>query len=145
MKADAILRWTLNAPYRAEIRKSLHSHLKLSPTCYLEKDLTPSRISRDERDAQAVINIAKKCFYQSIFTKLSNQYIKWYGCKRCSMRRPFKRERERNQSYGGIYHIKSIWKFSGRIFFTNQKIKIKDVFYIEKDHCQQNENLDDTC
>ena len=79
MKADAILRWTLNAPYRAEIRKSLHSHLKLSPTCYPHKDLTPSRISRDERDVQAVINVAKNVFInpflQSCLISISNGMV----------------------------------------------------------------------
>ena len=62
MKADAIMRWTLNEPYRAELRKCLHSHLKLSPTCYPHKDLTPSRIKKDERDVQAIIDVAKNVF-----------------------------------------------------------------------------------
>ena len=70
MKADAIMRWTLNAPCRAELRKCLHSHLKLSPTCYPQKDLTPSRIQKDESDVQTIIDVAKNVFI-NLFSRSS--------------------------------------------------------------------------
>ena len=59
LEADAIMRWTLNASYRAKLRKCLHSYLNYSPARYPHKDLSPSRILQDERDIQAIIDVAQ--------------------------------------------------------------------------------------
>ena len=52
LEAVAIMRWTLNASCRVELRKCLYSHLNYSPERYPHKDLSPSRILQDERDIQ---------------------------------------------------------------------------------------------
>ena len=59
LKADAIMRWTLNDSYRAELRKCLYLHLNYS---HPHKDLSPSRILWDERDVQAIIDVAQTLF-----------------------------------------------------------------------------------
>ena len=62
LKADTIMRWTLNASYRAKLRKCLYSQLNYSPACYLHKDLSPSCILQDEQDMQAIIGVAQTLF-----------------------------------------------------------------------------------
>ena len=58
MKADAIMRWTLNASYRAELRKCLYTHLNYSQQLYSHKDLTTSRILEDEKDVKSIMVVA---------------------------------------------------------------------------------------
>ena len=68
LEADAIMRWTLNASYRAELRKYLYSHLNYSPEHYPHKDLSPSCILQDEQDIQAITDVAQT-FFVSPFSK----------------------------------------------------------------------------
>ena len=59
---DAIRKWTLNASYRAAIRKCLYGYVNYSPPGYLYKDLTNSRIKKDEKDVQVVIDTFQDLF-----------------------------------------------------------------------------------
>ena len=59
--ADAIRRWTLNASYRAALRKCLYGYINYSPQGYTHKDLTKSRIAKDERDVMAIKDHFKIC------------------------------------------------------------------------------------
>ena len=58
MKADSIMRRTLNASYRAELRKCLYTHLNYSPQLYSHKGLTTSRILKDEKDIKLIMDVA---------------------------------------------------------------------------------------
>ena len=57
-------RWEITAKntYRANLRKCLHLHLQYEKQKYAHKDLAPSRISRDEKDVQAVIDVLTNVF-----------------------------------------------------------------------------------
>ena len=86
LKADAITRWTLNASYRVELRKCLYSHLNYYPARYPHKDLSASRIVQNERDSQAIIDVAQMLFF-SPFSKselvcisngmIATKVVKW--------------------------------------------------------------------
>ena len=66
MKADAIMRWTLNASYRDELRKCLYTHLNYSPQLYSNKDLTTSRILKDEKDIELIVDVGQALFVHPI-------------------------------------------------------------------------------
>ena len=61
-KIGAVKRWEITATYRENLRKCLHLHLQYEKQKYAHKDLTPSRISRDEKDVQAVIDVLTNVF-----------------------------------------------------------------------------------
>ena len=56
-KSPAVMRWTLNAAYRADLRKKLYGFIDYAPQKFNHKDLRVSRIARDEKDVLSVINI----------------------------------------------------------------------------------------
>ena len=57
-----IMRGTLSASYRAELRKCLYSHLNYSPARCPHKDLSPFRILQDKKNIQATIDVAQTLF-----------------------------------------------------------------------------------
>ena len=61
-KSQAVMRWTLNASYRADLRKNLYGFIDYAPQNFEHKDLRQSRIARDEKDVSAVINIFENIF-----------------------------------------------------------------------------------
>ena len=79
LKADTIMRWTLSASYRSELRKCLYSHWNYSPACYPHKDLSPSPVLQDEPDIQAIIGVAQtlsvSLFSKSELVSISNGMI----------------------------------------------------------------------
>ena len=52
---SAVRRSEANASYRAELRTCFHKHLDYSQQKYKHKDISPSRIRRDERDVISVM------------------------------------------------------------------------------------------
>ena len=63
LKANAFMRWSLNASYRAKFRKSY------SPACCPHKDISPSLILQNERDIQAINDVAQT---------LPSQKVSWF-------------------------------------------------------------------
>ena len=61
MKADSIMRRTLNASYRAELRKCLYTHLNYSPQLYSHKGLTTIR-KKDEKYIKLIMDVAQTLF-----------------------------------------------------------------------------------
>ena len=61
-KSPAVMRWTLNAAYRADLRKKLYGVIDYAPQKFNHKDLRVSRIARDEKDVLSVINIFENVF-----------------------------------------------------------------------------------
>ena len=55
-------RWELNASYRASLRRCIHDHLKYEQKYVKHKDLTKSRIGREEKDAKSVYNVLSVVF-----------------------------------------------------------------------------------
>ena len=55
-------RWELNASYRASLRRCIHDHLKYEQKYVKHKDLTKSRIGREEKDAKSVYNVLSEVF-----------------------------------------------------------------------------------
>lgn len=58
----AVQRWELNATYRASLREVFHQHLNCSIQNHKHKDLSPSRIKRDENDVQSILSILQETF-----------------------------------------------------------------------------------
>ena len=61
-KSPAVMRWTLNAAYRADLRKKLYGFIDYAPQKFNHKDLRVSRIARDEKDVLSVNNIFENVF-----------------------------------------------------------------------------------
>ena len=59
---DAVNRWTLNGPYRAGMKRSLHEFLSMHKRSFGHSDLTPGRIKRDERDVESVMKTFNDIF-----------------------------------------------------------------------------------
>ena len=60
--ANAVRRWEVNASYRAELRTSFHRHLDYNQQKYKHKDISPSRIRRDERDVTSFMTVLTEAF-----------------------------------------------------------------------------------
>ena len=58
----AVKRWEVNASYRAALRSVFHQHLHYSSQSYQHKDLSSSRIIRDENDVQAILSVLRDSF-----------------------------------------------------------------------------------
>jgi hypothetical protein len=58
----AVKRWEVNASYRAALRNCFHEHLHYQNKASKHKDLTASRIERDEKDVQSVVNVLTDVF-----------------------------------------------------------------------------------
>ena len=58
----AVQSWMLNASYRASLRRCIHDHLQYEQKYDKHKDLTTSRISRDEKDVKSVYNVLSEIF-----------------------------------------------------------------------------------
>ena len=59
---NAVRRWELNASYRSALRECFHQHVMHEPQNYQHKDLTPSRIKRDEANIQSVMSVLDDAF-----------------------------------------------------------------------------------
>ena len=53
----AVRRWEVNASYRAALRKVFQQHINFHPHRYKHKDLSPSRINKDESDIESVLTV----------------------------------------------------------------------------------------
>ena len=58
----AVQRLELNASHRASLRRCIHDHLQYEQKYDKHKDLTTSRISRDEKDVKSVYNVLSEIF-----------------------------------------------------------------------------------
>ena len=58
----AVKRWEINASYRAKLRKIFHHHINFNLQTYKHKNLTPSRILKDERDVRSILYISNESF-----------------------------------------------------------------------------------
>ena len=58
----AVKRWEINASYRAALRTAFHQHLNYNSQSYQHKDLSLSRIARDENDIQAILSVLQESF-----------------------------------------------------------------------------------
>ena len=61
-KSHAVKRWALTSAYRAELRKMLYGYVNYAPQKFPHKDLTSSRIMKDERDIQSVLEVVNNVF-----------------------------------------------------------------------------------
>ena len=59
---NAVNRWSINASYRAEIRNCFHNFLGTHSQSHVHNDLKPSRIKRDEKDVQHLIEVLTETF-----------------------------------------------------------------------------------
>ena len=59
---NSIIRWSINATYRAELRKKMHEFASYKKQKFLHKDLNPSRIMKDEKDVNAIIDVLSNTF-----------------------------------------------------------------------------------
>ena len=59
---DAVNRWNLNAPYKADVRRCLHEMLQVDKKTTIQSDLTAGRIKRDLEDVRAVTEILTETF-----------------------------------------------------------------------------------
>ena len=60
--ANAVRRWEVNASYGANLRTCFHKHLDYNQQKYKHKDISPSRIRRDERDIISVMTVLTEAF-----------------------------------------------------------------------------------
>ena len=58
----AAQRWDINASYRAALRICFQQHLQYQPNVFKHKDLSLSRILKDEADVNAVLSIFNDLF-----------------------------------------------------------------------------------
>ena len=58
----AVQRWEINASYRASLREVFHQHLNYSTQRHKHKDLSPSRIKKDENDIKSILSILQQTF-----------------------------------------------------------------------------------
>ena len=58
----AVQRWEVNAAYRASLRTVFHQHLNFTTQRHKHKDLSPSRIVKDENDVQSILSILQDTF-----------------------------------------------------------------------------------
>ena len=58
----AVQRLELNASHRASLRRCIHDHLQYEQKYVKHKDLTKSRISRDEKDVKSVYKVLSEVF-----------------------------------------------------------------------------------
>ncbi len=61
-KIGAARRWKVNASYRAALRRCLHNHMCFDKKVTQHKDMSESRIQRDDNDVQAVVNVLTEVF-----------------------------------------------------------------------------------
>ena len=61
---NAIVRWNVNASYRAELRKKLHEFVTYSQQKHCHKDLKQSRMKKDEKDVSALLDVLKNTFIE---------------------------------------------------------------------------------
>lgn len=59
---NAVRRWEINASYRADLRNCFHEHFNYESQQYPHKDLSPSRILKDEEDVAAVLSVLTETF-----------------------------------------------------------------------------------
>ena len=59
---NAVRRWEINSAYRADLRNCFHKHLNYEQQQDLHKDLSPSRILKDEDDVTAVLSVLRDTF-----------------------------------------------------------------------------------
>ena len=59
---SSIIRWCINATYRAELRKMLHEFASYWKQIFLHKDLNPRRIDKDERNIKSLIETLSNAF-----------------------------------------------------------------------------------
>ena len=57
-----VQRWEINASYRVSLRRCIHYLLQFEQKNVKHKDLTKSRISRDEKDVKSVYNVLSAIF-----------------------------------------------------------------------------------
>ena len=60
--SNAINRWALNASYRAKLRRCFYRHLGYANTQQRHHDLSVSRINRDEKDVQSLMEVVTNTF-----------------------------------------------------------------------------------
>ena len=71
----AVKRWEVNASYRAALRSIFHQYLNFSQSHH-HKDLSPSRIIRDENDPQSILTVLRERFVDPFSVQcLSCQYL----------------------------------------------------------------------
>jgi len=58
----AVQRWEINAAYRASLRSVFHKHLNFNSQVHKHKDLSPSRIAKDEECIASILSILQESF-----------------------------------------------------------------------------------
>ena len=61
-----IIRRSINAIFRAELRKKLHEFVNYRKQRFSHKDLNPSRINKDEKDVKAIFDILSNTFIEPL-------------------------------------------------------------------------------
>jgi len=64
LNPNAIIRWSINSTYRAELRRKLHEFASYRNQKFAHKDMKPSRIKKDENDVNAVLDVLENTFIQ---------------------------------------------------------------------------------
>ena len=62
----SIIHWSINATFRAELRKILDEFVNYRKQRFSHKDLNPSRISKDEKDVKAILDILSNIFIEPL-------------------------------------------------------------------------------
>ena len=96
---DALRRWELHATYRSALRGCLQQHVNYEPQNYRNKDLTPSRIYKDETDICTQWHI-----HQPINWAFTGIYLHW----KSDTRPPS--GYELNRGNANIYSQQIVWK-----------------------------------
>ena len=60
--SNAINRWVLNAPFRAGVRTALHDFVHMRHKTHQHKDLSESRIKKDENDVNSLVSLLQDTF-----------------------------------------------------------------------------------
>ena len=63
---NSIIRWSINATFRAELRKKLHEFVNYRKQRFSHKDLNPSRINKDKKDVKAILDILSNTFIEPL-------------------------------------------------------------------------------
>lgn len=58
----AVQRWEINAAYRASLRSVFHEYLNFKSQAHKHKDLSPSRIAKDEENIASIISVLQETF-----------------------------------------------------------------------------------
>ena len=61
-KAGTVTRWVKNATHRASLKRELHEFVNLRSGKNLHKDLSKTRIEKDLKDVQEIIDLLKEVF-----------------------------------------------------------------------------------